>query len=80
MLISGGYQVARWAALNRMDFCSRALGRTGGPAEAGCRPDPALWAIGPRRPEAEGRDRKEGRPERSEGNAQVLVLKWRKIL
>ncbi len=40
-----------------IDSFRRALGATGKmvPLEAGCRPDPALWAIGPWRPEAEGR-------------------------
>ena len=44
-------------------------GRTGGRAEARCSPDPPHSGIGPWLPEAEGRDRKKGRPERSEGNA-----------
>jgi hypothetical protein len=40
-----------------------ALGRTGGRAGARCRPGPPRSGIGPWRPEAEGRDRKEGRPD-----------------
>jgi len=44
------------------DFRCQAPGRTGGGAKAQCRPDPPRYrGIGPWRPEAEGRDRKEGR-------------------
>ena len=72
------HRLAQENIIDRIQFICCALGRTGGPAKAGCRPDPALWAIGPWRPEAEGRrpleapegvDRKDGRPdpERSRG-------------
>ena len=56
-----------------------ALGATGGRAGARCRPDPPRSGIGPWRPEAEGRDRKENRPGFSRVTPRFLFLRFIKI-